>query len=59
MDMGQTRSVLTQAYLKLQAETYCRNNNFTPKTELTTTLREEILNYLCHRNETNEQELVN
>jgi hypothetical protein len=32
MDLGQTRSVLTQAYLKLQAEAYCKSHNYTAKT---------------------------
>ena len=50
VDMGQTRSVLTQAYLKLQAEAYCKSHNYTAKTELTPAIREELLNYLCHRN---------
>jgi hypothetical protein len=58
MDAGQTRDFLTQAYLRLQAEAYCKANNLPPKTELTATLREDILNHLCHRNETNQQEVI-
>lgn len=58
MDAGQTRTFLTQGYLKLQAEAYCRTNNLSPKTELTANLREDMLNYLCHRNETNQQEVI-
>lgn len=58
MDAGQTRDFLTQAYLRLQAEAYCRANNLSPKTELTANLREDLLNHLCHRNETNQQEVI-